>query len=93
MEEAELARLRGEMVGELGLDREHFYVDGPLQVVRSRADGPVPTSGDERSTWIEVNLWRAYFSPEYPRGDIATIVRCAEWLEALTRPRSLYQPL
>jgi hypothetical protein len=29
-----------------------------------------------------VNLWRAYFSPEYSRGDIATIVRCAEWLEA-----------
>jgi hypothetical protein len=74
VEEAELARLRTEM--------EDFYVDGPFHVVRSRADGPVPTSGDERSTWIAVNLWRAYFSPEYPRGDITIIVRCAEWLEA-----------
>jgi hypothetical protein len=81
-DEAELARLRGDIVAELHLVRDDFYVDGPLRVIRSRSDGPIPTAGDDRSTWIEVNLWRAYFSPEYPRGDIGTIVRCAEWLEA-----------
>ncbi len=82
LEDAKLARLRGDLAAELHLDRDDVHIEGPLRVVRSRADGPMPMSGDERNTWVEVNLWRAYFSPEYPRGDIATIVRCADWLEA-----------
>lgn len=80
--EAELARLRCDMLEELVLNGDDFQAGGPLQIVRSRLEGPVPTVGSERSTWIEVNLWVAYFSPDYPRGDIETIVRCAEWLEA-----------
>src|SRR5687768_8881327 len=82
LDEPALVRLRSEFLTDMRLGSDDFYVGGPLRIVPSRGEGPIPTSGDERRTWLEVNLWRAYFSPEYPRGDIETIVRCAEWLEA-----------
>ena len=73
---------RSRMVTDLDLRPDDFYIDGPLQVIQSRDDGPMPTAGSHSNCWVNANLWKAFYSPEYPRGDIAMIVQCAVWIEA-----------
>lgn len=79
--EPQLRRLRELFVAENHLNGDDFYSDGPLTVVRSPDEGPMPL-GDEGGLWINANIRRAYFGPGYERGDVGLLTRCAAWLES-----------
>jgi hypothetical protein len=79
LDEAELERLRHEIVRQFGEDIE-FCLDGPL----------VPRAHDERVTlppagpcgqWIDLNVHASYYDPGYRRGDLPLFVKIADWVE------------
>lgn len=57
----------------------HFSHNGPLEIVWSSSEGPVPI--DDGSIWLDVGLTGSYYGEGYERGDPELFVRLAEWLE------------
>ena len=64
----------------MALTAEDFHVSGPLQVV-PEADQQYMPIKDPHRVWLDVNLWKPYYSPDYERGNPELFVKCAEWLE------------
>ena len=75
----QLAALRERLPAECGLTSDDFYVGGPLTPELCEWAMKVP---DGVNRWYRANLYRAFWSPEYRRGDPEMIVRVAAWLEA-----------
>jgi len=74
-----LPALRTEFLQSLCLTADDLYVGGPLLPLDVPPDPwPMMTSG---GTWLNVNLWKAYFSADYRRGDPRLFALCGEWLE------------
>jgi len=73
-----LTLLRQRLPAECGLTDEDFYIDGPL--VPEPHEWAMPVQ-DGVSRWYRANLYRAFYSPDYQRGDPPLLVRVAEWLE------------
>jgi hypothetical protein len=72
-----LSTLRQRLLQETGLSEEYdFYRAGPLMLEPDEWAMPV-----KDGRWYNANLSRAFYSRDYPRGDLPTIVRVAEWLE------------
>ena len=74
-----LAALRERLPAECGLATDDFYVGGPLTPEPDEWAMPVR---DGTSRWYRANLYRAFWSPAYRRGDPPMLVRVAAWLEA-----------
>ena len=70
--------LRERFPAECGLTADDLCPGGPL--VPEPDEWALPAL-DGAGRWYEANLYRAFWSPAYPRGDPAMIVRVAEWLE------------
>ena len=79
--ESQLQRLRELFLADNDLDKDDFYLDGPLKVIPSPEEGPMPLR-DESSLWINANICMSYFGPGYERGDVELLTRCAAWLES-----------
>jgi hypothetical protein len=81
LSDSQLSRLRELFLAENQLGEGDFYPDGPLIIIRSRNEGPIPIE-DGRSLWLDTNILRSYFGPGYQRGDVELLTRCAAWLES-----------
>lgn len=79
LSEAQLTALRERMPVECGLPLDDFYCDGPL--VPEPDEWAMPVQ-DGVSRWYRANLYKAFWSPKYPRGEPELIARVAAWLEA-----------
>ena len=77
--DALLAVLRERLPVECGLSDDDFYIGGPLTL---EPDEWAMPARDGVSRWYRANLYHAFWSPEYRRGDPEMIVRVAAWLEA-----------
>jgi len=76
-----LVALRSEFLKAFSLDeKEDFYFDGPLTII-GEEDRPYMPVNDEHSTWLNVNLSKAYYGVGYERGNPQLFVRYAEWFE------------
>lgn len=71
-----LIALRERLFAETGLSAFDFYPNGPL--AREQYEWAMPEKG---GAWYNANLLAAFYWPNYPRGDLPTILRVAEWLE------------
>lgn len=85
----ELDSLRSEFMQAMDLTAEDFYVSGPLIVVPIEDHKYMPEK-DAHATWLEVNLWRAYYGPGYERGNPELFVICSEWLEQRVPGAAVY---
>ena len=75
-----LQQLRKEFMREMNLSGEDFYSGGPFVTV-SREDTKRMPVIDDRSTWLDVNMWSTYFGAGYLRGDGEFFIKCGAWLE------------
>jgi hypothetical protein len=79
LSDARLVALRDRLPAECGLTADDFYTGGPLTPEPDEWAMPVP---DPASRWYRANLYRAFWSPSYPRGNPPVLARVAAWLEA-----------
>ena len=66
----EVRNLQLQLLNDLGLAADDFYVGGPLRKVTNADHEAIPLD-DRNHHWLDVNLWRSYYGPGYERGDIA----------------------
>jgi hypothetical protein len=74
---ADLSAWRRDLL--VAFDLDYFSHRGPLRIIVSAADGPIPI--DDGSAWLDVGLVLSYYAKGYERGDPELFVRLAEWLE------------
>lgn len=86
--EEDLASLRERFIEEMGLCMEDFYYQGPLVHISNKENEFIPLA--DSHCWLNVNFYRAFYHPEYPRGDIRLYVRTAEWLEKAIPGSEIY---
>ena len=74
-----LAALRDRLLADCELTADDFYVGGPLTPEPDEWAMPVQ---DGAGRWYRANLYWAFWSLVYQRGDPPALVRVAAWLEA-----------